>query len=143
MTWIKLEDQAPSHPKVFGLSADAFRLWIEAICYCGKYLTDGVVDPTFLPHFKARAVRELLKGRLFDKTKRGIEVHDFLDYQSAAAHVADVKEKRKVAGAAGGRATASKGEANAEQIAEQSAEQSAEQVAKTKKYPPTPTPTPT
>ena len=43
-TFIKLDDTTPDHPKVDGLSNAAFRAWIEALCYCSEYLTDGVIS---------------------------------------------------------------------------------------------------
>lgn len=36
MSWVRLDDQFADHPKVVGLSSDAFRLHVSAMCYCAK-----------------------------------------------------------------------------------------------------------
>src|ERR1035437_946615 len=106
MTWIRLDDTMPAHPKVATISDTAFRLYITSLCHCGQYLTDGVVTVAAIPRAKPGTVRELLKAGLFDKTKRGIEVHNFLAYQPTAAEVRETREKKRAAGAAGGNAKA-------------------------------------
>jgi hypothetical protein len=41
MTWVKLDDQFPSHPKMVLAGGDAAWLHVCALCYCGQHLTDG------------------------------------------------------------------------------------------------------
>lgn len=52
------------------LSGGAFRLWVEAAC-----MRTVVVIPEELPHFKAKALRELLGAGLLEKIERGVLVH--------------------------------------------------------------------
>lgn len=113
MTWIRIDDTLPTHPKVAGLSDAAFRLYVTALCYAGQHLTDGVVIVAALHRSKPGTVRELLDAHLLKKTERGIEIHDFLEYQSSRAAVLDMRDKKKRAGAAGGKASAESKEAAA------------------------------
>src|SRR4029453_3116326 len=41
MSWVRLDDQYPDHPKVRALGPLGLALQTAAICYCGRYLTDG------------------------------------------------------------------------------------------------------
>lgn len=43
MAWVKFSDNFPHHPKVIGLSNEAFRLHVEAMCHANHYLTDGFI----------------------------------------------------------------------------------------------------
>lgn len=83
MTWIKLDDRAPRHPKVAGLSDRAFRLWIQAMCYASEFLTDGALPQAFLRDSPAPARRELLSAGLWVETPTGVLIHDYLAHQSS------------------------------------------------------------
>lgn len=48
MSWARLDDQFPDHPKVRALGCYGIALQAAAICYCARYLTDG-----FLSHSTA------------------------------------------------------------------------------------------
>ena len=37
MAWVRLDDQFPDHPKVIGLSNEAFRLYVGSIAYCARF----------------------------------------------------------------------------------------------------------
>ena len=43
MPWVRLEDTYPINRKVAALSDSAFRLDVEAICWAGRELTDGII----------------------------------------------------------------------------------------------------
>jgi len=43
MGWVRIDDNFADHPKVIGLSDSAFRLYIEALCYSNRQLTDGFI----------------------------------------------------------------------------------------------------
>lgn len=51
MPWVRLEDNFPEHSKIAGLSAHAFRLHVEALCYCARNLTDGYISEDALKRF--------------------------------------------------------------------------------------------
>ena len=44
MTWVKVDDALPEHPKVARLSDAAFRVHISALCYSARNLTDGKLE---------------------------------------------------------------------------------------------------
>ena len=122
-TYIKLHDGICRHPKVVGLSDKAFRAYIEALCYCSEYLTDGeVVKSLATKMAPPRAWAELTTCGLVDVTDSGYEMHDYLEHQRSAEQVRQLKETRRAAGSRGGKAKA-RGVASASRVATDSPEQ--------------------
>lgn len=97
MSWLKLDDAFPDHPKLGMLSDLAVLggwLWVSGLCYCGRYLTDG-----FVPHGQVGKladfrefgvdVREvasrLVDVGLWERTEGGYQVHDYLKYNPSRA----------------------------------------------------------
>ncbi len=103
MTWARFDDSFPEHPKVIGLSADAFRLHVTAICYSARTLTDGVIQQASLRVIGAnkKLATELVDAQLWDLHQLGYAVHDYLDYNPSRDHVLAEREKRSAAGKAG------------------------------------------
>jgi hypothetical protein len=99
VSWVNLDDQMPEHPKVVQLSDAAFRLHISAICYCNRYLTDGVVSASIVrrlvPNFRKSSLSELLQLRVWFSTADGdgYEIHDYLQWNSSKAEVQAHKER--------------------------------------------------
>ncbi|MEY4958396.1 MAG: hypothetical protein RL409_2653 [Gemmatimonadota bacterium] len=87
MTWIKLQDNAPRHPKVGGLSDKSFRVWINSLCYSSEFLTDGVVPAVFLVGVKESTKRELLAAGLWRVMNGIVQIHEYLDHQTSRADV--------------------------------------------------------
>ena len=118
MLWIKLAVNFKDNPKVIGLSSDAFRVSVCGLLYAQQHLTDGKVPPAAIKTFGAssptKAAGELVKAGLWDKTDDGWAIHDYLEHQRSKADVADLSEKRRKAGAKGG-----KPKANRQQVAKQ------------------------
>jgi len=63
VTWVKIDDQMPDHPKFAALGplgVFAFTLQLRALCYSARYLTDGVIPeavvPTLLAGFDAWSI---------------------------------------------------------------------------------------
>jgi len=81
MTWIKLDDKCPRHPKVDGLSDRAFREWVHGICYASAYLTDGVLPHTFLRGVPAKVRAELVAAGLWMARDEQMVIHDYLTHQ--------------------------------------------------------------
>jgi hypothetical protein len=124
--WARLDDNFPDHPKVRSLGVFGIALQAAAICYCSRYLTDGflshsvadqliasISSPFTLPdgqlvtvevtgekrgpttppwNWKAR----MIEVGLWEKTKGGILVHDYLKYNPTRASV--LKERERTAG---------------------------------------------
>lgn len=94
MTWVKLDDSFPNHPRIHGLSDRAFRLYITGLCYSAHYLTDGKLTPKSLRSLgKVATKRELIEAGLWIETDDGnVTIRDYLEYNPTAA---EVKEKRQ------------------------------------------------
>lgn len=95
MTWIKLEDKAPRHPKVAGLSDKAFRVWVTSMCYASEFLTDGILPPAYLMTIKQAVKDELIAARLWDVEGERITIHDYLGHQTSKASVERKKETNR------------------------------------------------
>ena len=109
MSWAKLDDSFPTHPKIITLSDAAFRVFVTAITYSAKYLTDGFI-PTAVggalhpePTAGAAAIEELLERGLFEPAHVGYQVHDYLDWQPSRADVLAVRAAKAAAGSRGGK----------------------------------------
>jgi hypothetical protein len=98
MTWLRLDDGFPDHPKVGGLSDKAFRLHVSALCYSARHLTDGFIPadrPPLLVHrLKPAVIDELVRRGAWEPAVDGWRLHDFLDFNPSAAKV---KEDRQAA----------------------------------------------
>jgi hypothetical protein len=104
MTWVRFDDQFPIHRKVAGLNDAVYRLGSEAIFWCSRNRTDGVIRAAELRQTSKRATparatelvdRDLwhaagdlctrCKERLADagtpEPRDGWVIHDFLDHQ--------------------------------------------------------------
>jgi hypothetical protein len=115
MTWTKVSDDFSDHPKVQRLArdprvwADSTAMWLACMCYCNKYLTDGLLPRAYVltratpmePAAALAAADELVRVGLWTTTPEGdYQVHDFLDYNPSAAaekvrRAADAERKRQ------------------------------------------------
>lgn len=92
MTWAKLDDSFPEHPKVVVLSDAAFRVHVTALCYCARLLTDGFVPTATVRTVKPKILRELLAD-LWEPIEGGYIIHDYLDWNGSKASVLDRRRK--------------------------------------------------
>jgi hypothetical protein len=84
VSWIKIDDQFPDHPKVITAGPAAGWLYVCGLCYCGRYLTDG-----FIPSGQVRRLADLKDPQkladalvsvgLWEVAEGGYQVHDYLD----------------------------------------------------------------
>lgn len=100
MSWIKLDDQFPTHPKIVAAGGDAAWLHVCALCYCGQHLTDGLVPKGMLDRISDRKNARKLAEKLIEVgawADRGdsIEIHDYLDHNPSREKV--LEERRKAA----------------------------------------------
>jgi hypothetical protein len=94
MTWIKLNDNVPRHPKIAGLSHRAFRYWINGLCYASEFLTDGSLPRVFQETVPLQAARELLATGLWIRRADGsLLIHDYLEHQRSRDQVARERER--------------------------------------------------
>jgi hypothetical protein len=103
-TYIKLHDGMPENHKVVGLSDAAFRLYIEALCWCGRNRSDGKIPDAALRRLgSAKAQREIdTAGLIHAREHGGWEVHDYLEHQRSKAEIEAGLEQRRSAGRNGG-----------------------------------------
>ena len=102
MTWVKLDDNFPTHPRVVGLSDRTFRTHVTALCYCAKYLTDGHVPTSALRAIgPRRSAVELEEAGLWSKTDHGWMIRDFLDYNPSREDVETQRTRKREAGSRG------------------------------------------
>lgn len=98
MAWARLDDRANGNAKLIALGNVAFRLWACGLIYCQANLTDGVIPEHAIPTFGVRATpaqrrtaindelcQSLVpgKGPMWQRTKGGYEVHDYLDWNDS------------------------------------------------------------
>jgi hypothetical protein len=138
-TYVRVHDGLTDHPKIIEVGGEAAWLYISALCYSSRQLTDGLVPKRLVrrltdgsnPEASASA---LLRVGLLHEGEHDCDrcplggpdvyvVHDYLSHQRSADEVAALREKRSAAGQRGGkrsgesRRAASKSEANGEALA--------------------------
>lgn len=92
MTWVRLDDQFPNHPKVDKAGPAAAWLHVCALCHSSATLTDGFISTERLPRLADLKQAEKLARRLVDAgmwvaVEGGWQIHDYLDFQPSAAKV--------------------------------------------------------
>lgn len=88
--WVRIDENALEHPKIGGLSDGAFRLWVQGLACCQKFLTDGVITDVSLRGLRAYSPKrkgELVNTGLWHETDSGISVHDYLQWNESREHV--------------------------------------------------------
>jgi hypothetical protein len=119
LTWIRLDDQFPDHPKVVLAGPQAAWLYVAGLCYCSRHLTDGVIPKALVPRltdFRGSAAKKLVEAGLWDDEGDVYRVHDYLLHQESRSEVEAKRQARREAGSKGGR---SKPQAKLEQTAKQ------------------------
>lgn len=94
MSWVRLDDGAPGHRKIVGLSDAAFRLWIVGLTHCNQQANDGrfsahaariMFGYLASPELGKGAAAELVAADLWATTDDGYEVRNYLEYQPSKA----------------------------------------------------------
>jgi hypothetical protein len=117
--FFKLHNGFPEHPKTIELSDKAFRQLVEAWCYCSRNLNDGVLTKAqYLKFFSPKSRGELTAVGFVRAEENSFIMHDYLEHQQSAQQVAELRERRRMAGSKGGKAKANT-LANAKQVPEQ------------------------
>ena len=93
MTWVKLDDGFPNNPKIVGLSDHSFRLYVSALCYSGKYLTDGFIPQAVVAQMGDPG--ELLDNGLWEESLGGVYVNNYTEYQTPKAEVERKREANR------------------------------------------------
>lgn len=106
MSWLKIDDGLFLHPKWLRTPPIARALWITALSYCGKMMTDGHVDKALLTLLGGTAedADALVASGLWDATESGYCFHDFDAYNRTTEKADAISEVRAEAGKAGAQA---------------------------------------
>jgi hypothetical protein len=85
MTWVRLDDGYPDHPKVDRVGPLAAWLNVCAWAYCARNLTDGFVPIERVPRLAnvgstAKLAAALVEVNLWEPVEGGYMVHDYLAY---------------------------------------------------------------
>lgn len=107
MPWARIDDDLYDHRKFMRLSNDAVALWVVALSYANKKLTDGHL--TFgeverlrgLRSVSPEAIDELAScdptnpddHPLWERTNSGYLIHDFLDYNESREEILARRER--------------------------------------------------
>ena len=113
MTWTKLDDNIYQHPKMVRAGEDAANLYVRALVYCNRYLTDGRIEDGVLCAITSRrdaaklAERLVAVGAWEAHPDGGWTVHNFHEHNPTSEEVearrAAISAKRSEAGRRGGK----------------------------------------
>jgi hypothetical protein len=115
MPWVRLEDAFAEHPKVVSLPYRGRWLYIAALCYSNRRLTDGFVPLAMLaslcPHEQDDPVGEdayhlaeqLVSVGLWEDTEGGYAIHDYHHYQPSKREVMEARKRLRAARSATGK----------------------------------------
>lgn len=124
MAWAKLTDDFLSHPKVMAARAEkgwsAIGVYVGALTWVNQQRTDGFVPKSWVQlHNGIEEATVLVKVGLWheDAARDGWQIHDYADYQPLKAELEAKTERKRSAGQAGGKQSASNRQANAKQNA--------------------------
>ena len=95
MTWVKIDDSFPDHPKIIGLTDSAFRAHIQGLCYCGRFLTDGFIPSAAIGKIGAlEAIERLVEAGLWQEepSASGYLIYGYLDHQTSKKQVEEKRE---------------------------------------------------
>lgn len=101
MSWVRLDDDFATHPKVKAAGRTAAWLHVAGLCYCAQHLTDGKISDSSLvglgefSRAQARKLAErLVEVKLWEVNGTGYVIHDYLVYNPSRA---SVEKKRQAA----------------------------------------------
>lgn len=97
--WVKIDDGFYDHPKVVAAGGLGTALFVCALSYSARHLTDG-----FIPAAQVRRLVDvedpgevaarLVEVGLWEEGEGGYWIHDYLDYNPSAAEVGERRAKR-------------------------------------------------
>ncbi len=100
---VRLDQGMPEKDSIMALSDAAFRLMVEAICYCGRAETDGAIPVAWLrKNGRPRAIKELIdQGHLTLPDPSRYLLVDYLSWNRAADEVDSIRASRSESGQKG------------------------------------------
>jgi hypothetical protein len=106
VTYIKLDDKITDHPKIAAAGPLAAWLFVSALCYSSRHLTDGAIHRNALAQVSnvpspLKHAAELVKVGLFVVTEDGWQIHQYTERQTTRAEVESKRAGRASAGRKG------------------------------------------
>lgn len=89
MTWVKIDDRFPDHPKALALGDDydaCVVLHLRGLCYCAANLTDGFIPSRIFKGYEDQ-IDALVSVGLWKDARGGYQIHDYLDYNPSREKV--------------------------------------------------------
>jgi hypothetical protein len=100
--FVRLDHGMPDNPKIIGLSNAAFRLYVEAICWCSRQEQDGKIPIAMMRRMgTAKTAGELVTARLIEEHPPEYLIHDYLDFQRSSKEIGAYRDARGKAGSLG------------------------------------------
>lgn len=96
MSWVKVDDQMPRHPKLLRLGRNRLvcqGVWLDGMCYASSYLTDGFIPEAALDRAAVAPAAHLVAAGLWERVEGGYRIHDYHDYQPTRAQVMESRKK--------------------------------------------------
>lgn len=92
MTWVKLDDGFPEHPKVLAAGVEASWFYVCGLAYCKRQLTDGLIPGAVLSRLSSCSRPVLLANKLvsvglWEREGDNFRVHDYLQENDTAEQV--------------------------------------------------------
>lgn len=102
MTWVKLDDAMPDHPKVIGISDAALGAYVRMLCYSSHYLLDGDLPADVVARLvRPKQVAELVERGLWRQIMSGYLIVNYGKHQRSRAQIegqrAAAAERQRVA----------------------------------------------
>lgn len=123
VAWMKVETSVARNRKFVMAGPAPSWLWICGLAYAQEGLTDGFIPRETLLYLGVRNARQLAHNLvatgLWDEVNGGWQIHDYLAYNKPASDVQRIQRDRQVAGAAGGKASWNKRQANTDGVLQQ------------------------
>ncbi len=89
MSWHRVDDCWPDHPRFEGLDAGEVAFWFALLAYCSRNQTDGVVSTYALKRIRfctPKRIEKLRQRELIVDARDGhVSLRDYLDYQDSKA----------------------------------------------------------
>lgn len=101
LTWIKLDDNFPTNPKVLAAGDMAGWLYVCGLCYCGNALTDGFIPVAAVGRLTGLPEPDQLASALVDaglwlEVDGGFSVHNYEKKQRTRAKIESDRSAAKV-----------------------------------------------
>lgn len=100
MTWVKLDDTFPDHPKIIAAGDAAAWLWVSSVCFASRHLTDGFIPNDAVARLTSQRrvhqlVAKLLEVGLWEAATGGYWVHDYEEKQRTRSQVDRQRESAR------------------------------------------------